>query len=113
MQDRIYSLLGLAAKAGRVVSGGFSAEEAVRSRKARLVIIAEDAQANTVKKFTDKCSYYKIPLRFYGTKEALGNAVGRQDRTCVAVTDRGFADSILKLSDGAGRGGGCCSNEDQ
>lgn len=95
MQDRIFSLLSIAAKAGMVVSGGFSAEEAVRRRKACLVLIAEDAQANTVKKFTDKCSHYKIPFRFYGSKEALGHAVGRQSRACVALTDRGFADSIL------------------
>lgn len=100
MQDRVFSLLGLAAKAGKVAAGGFSAEEAVKSRKARLVLIAEDAQANTVKKFTDKCTFYKIPFRFYGTKETLGHSVGRESRACVAVTDRGFADSILgKLPD--------------
>lgn len=95
MQDRVMSLLGLAARAGKIVSGGFSAEDAVRKKKAFLVLIAEDTQANTVKKFTDKCSYYKIPLRYYGTKEALGHAVGREERACVAVIDRGFAESIL------------------
>ena len=89
-------MLSLAAKAGRIAAGGFSAEEAVKSRKARLVLIAEDAQSNTTKKFTDKCTFYKIPFRFYGTKEALGHAVGRESRACVAVTDRGFAESILK-----------------
>ena len=54
MQDRVLSLLGLAARAGKIAAGGFSAEEAVKSRKARLVLIAEDTQSNTVKKFTDK-----------------------------------------------------------
>ena len=95
MQDRVLMQLGLAARAGRVAAGGFSAEEAVKSRKARLVLIAEDAKTNTAKKFTDKCTFYKIPFRFYGTKEALGRAVGREERACVAVIDRGFAESIL------------------
>ena len=115
MQDRVLSLLGIAARAGRIAAGNFSAEEAVRKRKARLVILAEDAQANTVKKFTDKCSYYKIPLRWYGTKETLGHAVGREPRACIAVTDQGFADSILKyrMCENAGKGGGCGGNEDQ
>lgn len=99
MQDRVLQQLGLAARAGRIAAGGFSAEEAVKSRKARLVLIAEDAKANTVKKFTDKCTFYKIPFRFYGTKEALGHAVGREERACVAVIDRGFAESILKRLD--------------
>lgn len=95
MQDRVMSLLGLAARAGKIVSGGFSAEDAVRKKKAFLVLIAEDTQANTVKKFTDKCSYYKVPMRFYGTQETLGHAVGKQSRACIAVTDSGFADAIL------------------
>lgn len=97
MQDRVLSLLGIAAKAGKIVSGGFSAEDAVRKRKAFLVLIAEDAQGNTVKKFEDKCTFYKIPFRFYGSKETLGRAVGRDSRACVAVTDRGFAEGILKI----------------
>ncbi|MDO5133466.1 MAG: ribosomal L7Ae/L30e/S12e/Gadd45 family protein [Eubacteriales bacterium] len=111
MQDRVLSLLGLAAKAGMTASGGFSAEEAVKSRKARLVIVARDAQANTAKRMTDKCTFYKIPFRFYETKETLGRAVGKQDRACIAVMDRGFAESILKVSDDSGKGGGCGENE--
>ena len=95
MQDRVLSQLGLAAKAGKIAAGGFSAEDAVKSRKARLVLIATDAKSNTAKKFTDKCTFYKIPFRFYGSKEELGRAVGRESRACVAVIDRGFAESIL------------------
>ena len=112
MQDRILALLGIAARAGKIVSGGFSAEEAVTSRKARLVIIAKDAKNNTIKKFTDKCSFYKIPVCFYGSKDTLGHAVGREDRACVAVTDRGLAESIERLLEDLGKGG-CDGNEDQ
>ena len=108
MQDKILSLLGLAAKAGKTASGGFSAEEAVKSRKAHLLILADDAQHNTVKKFTDKCRSHNVPLRFYGSREELGRAVGKESRACVAVTDRGFAQSLLKKLQDAGRetGGG-------
>ncbi|MBE6007513.1 MAG: ribosomal L7Ae/L30e/S12e/Gadd45 family protein [Lachnospiraceae bacterium] len=102
MQDKILSLLGLASRAGRVAAGGFSAEEAVRGRKARLLILAEDTQTNTAKKFNDKCSYYKVPILTYGTKETLGHALGKEARACVAVTDRGFAKSILEKAQEAG-----------
>ena len=96
MQDKVLSLLGLAAKAGKLVTGGFSVEEAVKSRKAHLLILADDAQHNTVKKFTDKCRSHNVPLRFYGSREQLGGALGKESRACVAVTDRGFAQSLLK-----------------
>ena len=41
--DRVLSLLGIAQKAGKVVSGGFLCEDAITSRQAVLVILAEDA----------------------------------------------------------------------
>ena len=38
--DRVLSLLGIAQKAGKVVSGGFLCEDAIKSREAVLVILA-------------------------------------------------------------------------
>ena len=95
--DRVLSFLGIAQKAGKVVSGGFLCEKAVKSREARLVILAEDAQKNTVSTIRNKCTFYHIPLCIYGSKEALGHAIGKGDRSCVAVTDQGLANSITKL----------------
>jgi ribosomal protein L7Ae-like RNA K-turn-binding protein len=95
--DKILSFLGIAQKAGKIESGGFLCEKAVKSRKAKIVILAEDAQKNTVSTISNKCTYYHIPFCFYGTKEALGHAIGKGERSCIAVTDQGFADGITKL----------------
>ena len=95
--DRLLSLLGIAQKAGKIVSGGFLCEKAIKSREAKLVIIAEDAQKNTVSTISNKCTFYHIPYSFYGVKETLGHAIGKQERSCVAVMDQGLADSITKL----------------
>ena len=92
--DRLLSLLGIAQKAGKVVSGGFLCEKSIKAKQARLVIIAGDASPNTEKKFSNKCTYYKIPYIKYGDKEAIGRAIGRENRSCVAVTDDGIADCI-------------------
>ena len=59
--DRLLSLLGIAQKAGKIVSGGFLCEKAIKSREAKLVIIAEDAQKNTVSTISNKCTFYHIP----------------------------------------------------
>lgn len=96
MQDNVLSSLGLAARAGKVESGSFLTEKAVKTRHAKLVILAQDAKKNTVKSLSEKCTYYKIPVCRYGTKEQLGNAIGKDERSCVAVTDAGFAKMILK-----------------
>ena len=68
-QDKILSMLGLAEKAGKLASGEFSTEKAVKSHQACLVVVAEDASDNTKKMFTNMCEFYEVPIYFYGTKE--------------------------------------------
>ena len=94
-QNKVLSLLGLSARAGKVASGEFAAETAVKSGKAALVIVAEDASANTKKLFHDKCSFYEVPVFDYGTKETLGHAIGKEFRASVAVLDSGLANAII------------------
>ncbi len=93
-QDRILSMLGLAEKAGRIASGEFSAEKAVKTKQAFLVVIACDASDNTKKMFRNMCTFYQVPMYEYATKEELGHAIGKQYRASLAVTDEGFSKSL-------------------
>jgi ribosomal protein L7Ae-like RNA K-turn-binding protein len=92
-------MIGLAAKAGKVVSGEFSVETAVKKGKAFLVICARDASDASKKSYRDACRYYDVPLCEYGTKESLGKFSGKEYRSAAAVTDEGFAKAIMKLLD--------------
>lgn len=95
-KNKVLSLLGLATRSRNVVSGGFATENAVKSGKAYLVIVSEDASANTEKKFRNMCEFYEVPYYRFGMKESLGHFMGKQERTSLAITDAGFADSIQK-----------------
>jgi len=92
----ILSMFGLAARAGRLASGEFQTETAVKAGNAFLVIVAEDASDNTKKLFQDKCSFYKVPVITLGTKEELGHAIGKEFRASLAILDEGFANAIIK-----------------
>ena len=94
--NKSYSLLGLCMRAGKLKSGEFAVLEAIRAHKAELVIVSEDASDNTRKQFNDKCKYYNVPIVFFGTKEELGHAIGKDVRTSLAITDKGFAQSLRK-----------------
>lgn len=96
MNDKILSLLGLAARGRNLVSGEFSTEKAVKEGKAALVIVGSDASDNTRKMFTNMCTFYKTPIYFYADKEMLGRAIGKEMRASVAVTDPGMAANIIK-----------------
>lgn len=97
--DKVLAMLGLAMRAGKVVSGEFSTEKAVKSGKACLVIVAEDASDNTKKEFSDSCSYYQVPYAVYGTKESLGHSIGKEMRASLAVIDEGFGRELAKKMD--------------
>ena len=96
-RQKAMKLIGLATKAGKTASGEFSTEKAVKSGKAQLVIVSEEASDNTKKMFTNMCTYYKVPICCFGKKGELGHAMGKEMRASLAVVDDGFAKAIVKL----------------
>lgn len=95
-QSKAISLISLATKAGRTVSGEFCTEKEVKSGRAALVIVADDASDNTKKKFKNMCDFYKVPIYFYKDKDTLGRAMGKEFRASLAILDEGFAKGIRK-----------------
>ena len=95
-QNKILSLVGLATKAGKTASGEFSTEKSVKSGRAYLVIVSEEASENTKKKFRNMCTYYEVPYFEFGSKEELGHATGREMRASLAVQDAGFSEAMKK-----------------
>ena len=92
--SKALSLVSLATKAGKTASGEFCTEKEVKTGMAELVIVAEDASANTKKKFKNMCDFYEVPIYFYGDKDTLGHAMGKEFRATLAVTDAGLAKQI-------------------
>ena len=95
-RNKVLGLLGLAEKAGKVRSGEFSTEKAVKSGKAGLVIVSEESSDNTKKMFRNMCTYYKVPYFEFGSKEELGHILGKQMRASLAVIDENFSNALLK-----------------
>lgn len=92
--NKTLSMIGLAKRAGKVVSGEFSVDKVVKAGQAYLVIVAEDASANAKKHYTDMCTFHECAIMFASTKEELGHAIGCEFRASVAILDEGLAKSI-------------------
>lgn len=99
MNNRALSMIGIATKAGKTVTGEFSTEKAVKEGMACLVIVASDASNNTKKKFNNMCDYYQVTIKEFADKNSLGNACGKEFRASLAVTDMGLANAIIKQID--------------
>ena len=91
MNNRIYGLIGLCMKAGKVLSGN----EQVEKGMGDLLILAADSSEQTKKDYVLAAERHHLPYRIFGTKEMLGQALGKGVRTAVLITDRGFARAML------------------
>ena len=94
--NKLLSMLGLCARAGRLVSGVQAVDIALKKGEAKIVLIDEDASENTKKQMSDACAHKKTPLITVSAC-SLGDAIGKPGRMIAAVTDQSFAGRILQL----------------
>lgn len=97
MNSKILSLLGFAAKAGKLSFGFEAAVTAIKSGKSNLVIIAEDISPKSRKEmlfFAEKGDTKHIVLKGIDIK-AVSDAVGRKCGI-ISVNDSGFANACLE-----------------
>lgn len=95
---KVLNLLSLAQKAGKIASGSFCTEKAVKCGQAKMAVISADASGNTKKKFHNMCEWYHVPVIECADSESLGHCLGKAERTSAAVTDEGLARAILKAA---------------
>ncbi len=108
---KLLSMLGFAMRAGRLSCGtdkvcdeirrhGRPNEQGMEQAKkpVGIVIIAQDASANTRKRVVNACHYYRVGcLESTVSSEELGDRIGKSSLTAVCATfDRSFVDGILK-----------------
>ena len=96
-QEKWMSLLGLANRARKVISGEELVIKEIQKGKAKLVLISKDASPNTSKKVQDKCTFYRVPLLVVETREKLGHAIGKDARVVVALLEEGFAKKLASM----------------
>ncbi|MEE3419673.1 MAG: ribosomal L7Ae/L30e/S12e/Gadd45 family protein [Lachnospiraceae bacterium] len=97
VRKRVFGYLGLAKRAGKLVSGEMMAEDTIRRGKARYVLIAGDASENTRSKFHRMCTAHDTPVSDFADRESLGHAVGTEYRSVCVMTDEGLARAVARF----------------
>ena len=96
MKQLLFSI-GLARRAGKLLSGTDMVLDGIRHGKVRIVVSAADNSDNTKKKISDCCAYYEIPLYISDAdKETLGHAIGKSHAACIGVTDENLSELISR-----------------
>ena len=97
MIGQMLSMLGLAKKAGRVEIGEEPVGAAARAKKARVILVAQDAGPSSQRRaFSFAEAGACLCLTVPADKDALGRALGRTSVAMCAVTEIGFAGAVVK-----------------
>ena len=91
---QILTLVGFANRAGKVVVGREAVASALRSGRARVLILAEDASPKLKKEIEKQA--HKTPFYIFSDKNDLGRILGREQVSVLAVCDKNLAHSIRK-----------------
>ena len=100
INNKVYGLLGLTAKAGKLSFGTDSCLEMIYKKKVKLVIVAEDSSERTISNFKEKCTENNIDFYIFGKKEEISKAIGKLNKTVIGIKDKNLAGAIKKILDG-------------
>lgn len=104
MNDKIYRYLGLARRAGNLISGYNTCIHSINKKTVKLIIICEDAAENTKNKFIQMATSNNIKYIVWGLKDNLSHAVGMNNRSVFGMTDDKFAKVVaLEIENSAAK----------
>lgn len=95
MNNKIYSMIGIAKKGGKVAIGYDVTCLNIEKNKSVLVLIAEDASEKTKKNILYVCNKYNCKYIEYGEKNLLGKSLGRKMVSVLSINDENIASYLL------------------
>lgn len=100
MINKVYGLLGISSKAGKVISGTDVVLEGIIKKQVKLVIIASDASERTIRNMENSCAKYNIKFIIYGNILDNSKSIGKQNRAVIGIKDKNLAEAIEKVIHG-------------
>lgn len=94
---RLVGLLGLGARGRLVISGVDQVREGMKKGEVELLIIADDAAANSRDKLLPLATAKNVAILEGPDSVALGRSVGKEQVAAVGVTDRRLAKGIREI----------------
>lgn len=95
--NKIYSMLGICMKAGKLIAGSDVCKENIKANKVSLIIIAEDISLNTKEKFIKMCIAQNIKYIVFGDMEILSRSIGKINKGIIGILDMGFSEKIIQM----------------
>lgn len=96
MHGRILGYIGLANRAGKVISGGSMVSEVIRGgHKPGLVLLAKDVSPSIGDKIESLAAVHRITCIHIMSKDDFGAILGKAPRSAVAIKSGGFVVQLM------------------
>lgn len=99
LSDKLSGYLGFAARSRNIQAGYNTGLFLIDKKKAKLVIIAEDAAEGTKDKISGKARSGGVPCVVFGESKELSHITGTGSGMVFTVTDKNFAKTISEEID--------------
>lgn len=96
-ENRVLGLIGIATKAGKVAFGTEAVTETIKNKKAKLVIVAEDASDKSKENIVYLCDKSRIQIVVFGKIETISKAIGKQNKAVISIKDKNLGEEIIKI----------------
>ena len=101
MTDPVLNMLGLCARARKLITGEKAVVQAIRGGGCFAAVLDSGAAKNGEKAVSQACESCGVPL-VRTAPMALGDAIGKPGRMAAAITDARMAQRIVELSQSGG-----------
>ncbi len=97
LETRVKNTISMAQRAGFMASGAFAVDKAFAEGRIFFLLIAEDAEAETKRKYKEIAEKNHVPCEQCMSREVLGHILGKEYRAVAGILDEGFAKSLKKI----------------
>lgn len=94
---KILGMLGISAKAGKVVCGTEATLDDIERKKVKIVIVANNASEKTKKNIKFVCDKKNIEILEFGSIDEISKAIGKNNKAIIGIKDKNLAEQIVKL----------------
>ena len=101
-KEKLLGMLGLCIRARRAVCGTVNVCEALKAKKAVLVITASDNSVATEKRLFDRAAFYGVKIiKTNLTSAEIGAATGKSLVAAMAISDQSMASAVEQKAEEA------------
>lgn len=94
---RILGMLGISAKAGKIVCGTDATIEDIERHKVKLVIVAENASEKTKKNIKYICDKNDVTILEFGNIDEISKTIGKDNKAIIGIKSKSLSKEIEKL----------------